>query len=263
MGLVLLFFSLILTHVVTSLYLLLLKFLLPNTTPIDLSYAANWLVSLSQALLTTLVGTLFSYQSQSNMMDVKLPWLVPYAWLALGYWLYDLVSLSLMATKATNKTVVGVGFVRTLCQHVVTVIRWWPGMVAHHVGVITFLWVAIIGSGRQRGDGMIAVSLLMELSSVFVAARSCLARLGLKDSKFYLVVSIFMVVSFFAVRVVLIPAVVVLYSWQEGMTLSQGLASMPSQCVIGTIMFYSLNCYWFYLMARGCVKVMSRPSKKE
>ena len=135
-------------------------------------------------------------------------------------------------------------------------------MVGHHIGVITFLWVAVLNTDRQRGDGMAAVSFIMEFSSVFVAARSALARLGFKNTSIYLWISICMVAAFLLGRIVLVPGVIYLYSMQQGMNMVQGVLSMPRQCVIGTIMFYGLNCYWFALMVKGCVKVLKKQKEK-
>ena len=128
-------------------------------------------------------------------------------------------------------------------------------MVAH-LGVIIFICMAIINTDTQRGDSMVAMAFIMEISSVFVAARSALARLGFKKTGFYLWISIFMVASFFLGRIVLLPCVIYLYSKQQGLTMVQGMLSMPRKCVVGTLLFYGLNCYWFFLMVRGCVKVL-------
>ena len=134
-------------------------------------------------------------------------------------------------------------------------------MVGHHLGVISFLCMAVTNTDRQRGDGMVVVSFLMEISSIFVAARSALARLEFKKTSLYLWISICMVGSFFLGRIVLVPGVIYLYSLQQGLTMVQGVQTMPKKCVIGTVMFYGLNCYWFALMVRGCIKVLQ--TKKE
>ena len=266
MGAMLLLVSLLLTQTTTYLTVLLITTQYPSTPTIDILYAANWLVSLVHALITMLVGVVLCYESGLVLMDVQLSLLYPYGWLSLGYWLYDLISLALLANKTSHPTVPakpGVSqVVRRAVHQVVTLIRWWPGMVGHHIGVITFLWVAVLNTDRQRGDGMVAVSFIMEFSSVFVAARSALARLGFKNTSIYLWISICMVAAFLLGRIVLVPGVIYLYSMQQGMNMVQGVLSMPRQCVIGTIMFYGLNCYWFALMVKGCVKVLKKQKEK-
>ena len=94
-------------------------------------------------------------------------------------------------------------------------VAWWPGIVAHHLGIILFMAVGVLSPTRAgQGDGLIIIGLLTELSSIFVAARGFLAKVGLRESKWYIGVSIAMVVSFFVARILLVPLVIVLYSRQ-------------------------------------------------
>lgn len=260
MGLLLLLLSLLLHHAITHLFVLVITKRFPTTPTMDILYAANWLVSLVQAMMTTLAGVVFCWQSDLVLMNTKLSLLYPYGWLSLGYWLYDLTTLAMLANKTTPVTDMTGRYrvVRRAAGQVVTLVRWWPGMVCHHAGVITFLWVAVINTSRQRGDGMIALSFIMELSSVFVAARSALARLGFKNTRLYLCISICMVAAFLLVRILLVPLVIYLYSMEQGLSMVQGMLTMPRQCVMGTVMFYGLNCYWFALMVRGSVKVFRK-----
>ena len=99
-------------------------------------------------------------------------------------------------------------------------VAWWPGIVAHHLGIILFMAVGVLSPTRAgQGDGLIIIGLLTEFSSIFVAARGFLARVGLRESKWYIGVSIAMVVSFFIARILLVPLVIVLYSRQVPMKL--------------------------------------------
>ena len=266
MGLLLLLLSLLLTHLLTQLTVHVITVKLPSTPTIDILYASNWLVSLVHALITTVVGLVLLHESDLVLMEVELPLLYPYGWLSLGYWLYDLVSLASLANKDSPQALPArlglTARVQRAGQQVGNLLRWWPGMVGHHLGVITFLWVAVLNTDRQRGDGMVAASFIMELSSVFVAARSALAKLGFKNTSLYLWMSVCMVATFLLARIVLLPGVIYLYSMQQGLTMLQGMLSMPRQCVIGTVMFYGLNCYWFSLMVRGCVRLVTGSRKK-
>ena len=67
-----------------------------------------------------------------------------------------------------------------------------------------------------------------------------------------------MVAAFLLVRILLVPLVIYLYSMEQGLSMVQGMLTMPRQCVMGTVMFYGLNCYWFALMVRGSVKVFRK-----
>ena len=46
----------------------------------------------------------------------------------------------------------------------VNLLRWWPAMVLHHLGIISFQLLAVLLTSRQRGDGLIAWAFLMEFS---------------------------------------------------------------------------------------------------
>ena len=260
MGPLLLGLSLLLSHLITQLIVHLITKKLPNTPTLDVLYAANWLVSLVHAVITTLVGVVMFMGCEMELMEVKVPLLYPYGWLSLGYWVYDLLSLAFLANKATLPNKQG-WILQEVSRQISNLVRWWPGMVGHHLGVITFLCMAVINTDRQRGDGMVVVALIMEISSVFVAARSALARLGFKKTSLYLWISICMVASFFLGRIVLIPGIILLYSKQQGLSLVQGILTMPKKCAVGTLMFYGLNCYWFGLMVKGSIKVLRKPKK--
>jgi hypothetical protein len=62
-------------------------------------------------------------------------------------------------------------FAFLLLKHVVNFVRWWPGIVFHHLAIATFLVMGILATNRVRGDSIVGYSLLMELSSIFVALR--------------------------------------------------------------------------------------------
>ena len=221
--------------------------------------------------------------------------LVPYGWFNLGYWLYDLLALFHLANfdktldreKDSNcndmldqyseqknreqncyKAPDHQSKLRALLSHLARVVvqsarrvmvfvTWWPGIVAHHLGIILFMAVGVLSPTRAgQGDGLITIGLLTELSSVFVAGRGLLARLGMRGGKWYLVVNICMLFTFFLARICLVPAVVILYSSQIGALPLQGFLSIPLKCQLGTLAFYLLNSYWFFLMLRGCLKAL-------
>ena len=61
---------------------------------------------------------------------------------------------------------------RGLITNIINFIQWWPGIVFHHIGILVFLSLGILYTSRVRGDGIVGFSLLMELSSIFVALRT-------------------------------------------------------------------------------------------
>lgn len=212
--------------------------------------AANWSVSFLQATLATLVGFSAVLYTRSDILHTQLSFLKPYAWFSIGYWFYDLVCLYVIVSMERKDTS------RGLITNIINFIQWWPGIVFHHIGILVFLSLGILYTSRVRGDGIVGFSLLMELSSIFVALRSLLAKLELKSTKLYLQVSIIMVITFFFSRIFLLPYVVHLYCSQSNLGLLEGINSLPILCKLGTFSFYSLNLYWFYLMLKGCVKAI-------
>ena len=125
-GLLLLLFSLLLHHAITHLFILVITKMFPTTPTMDILYAANWLVSLVQAVMTTLAGVVFCWQSDLVLMNTKLSLLYPYGWLSLGYWLYDLTTLAMLANKTTPVTDMTGRYrvVRRAAGQVVTLVRW-------------------------------------------------------------------------------------------------------------------------------------------
>ena len=217
----------------------------PLLPTIEVQYAANWVVSLLNAVLVTSVGVssyyfyryfscyFYRYFScyfcwpgvygcwvtglDSRAAQVWL--LTPYGWANLGYWLYDLGALFVMANQGQtvvgqtreaecchhvvdkndngnlassyvsdgkvilcerndsqignnkqnrtevndaltkepvnskeldeNSAMMSCGSVASLARQVVVFVRWWPGLVAHHLGVMAVLWWGILSTTRS------------------------------------------------------------------------------------------------------------------
>lgn len=217
------------------------------TTTQDLWTAANWLVSLFQAVYSTLMGSCILYQANGDLLDTPVSFLRLYAWFSLGYWTYDLVCLYLIVSSGQH-----------LFERLTKFVKWWPGIVFHHLGIIVFLFLGVIITSRTRGDGIIGCALLMELSSIFVALRSLLAKLNMKENRLYFLTSLSMVATFFLSRIFLLPFVIHIYCRQSGQSFVQGIKSLPRSCQLGTLSFYLLNLYWFGLMIRGCIKAFRK-----
>lgn len=263
-GVLLFLFSLIFhTSLLVSLYHV-LRAWTRSTQDKELWSAANWFVSALQATFATGVGLVGISRSGTDMLHIRLPFLRPFAWFSLGYWLYDLVCLFILVTgeqeleerrrRRKNHAAVQPPR-RSLPRSIVSFVCWWPGIVFHHLGIMAFLVIGILTTSRVQGDSIIGYSLLMELSSVFVALRSAIMKLSWKESRLYLVVSIIMLVTFFLCRILLMPVVIHLYCRQLGLGYLTAVLALPLKCKIGTSSFYALNLYWFSLMVKGAVKV--------
>jgi len=153
----------------------------PSQSQTDLEYASNWLVSLLQASIVAILGILGIWHTGLNLIDASIPFLIPFGWFNLGYWLYDLVALFHLSTGGSTKVGGLSSYILELPGRLVAFVRWWPGIVFHHLGILVLIYCGILGSGKKgHGDGVIAMGQVMELSSVFVAARSALAKLNMK-----------------------------------------------------------------------------------
>lgn len=124
------------------------------------------MVSILQAGLATLVGVAAVLSTNNDILDTRIPFLKPYAWFNLGYWIYDLVCLFVLVTRDEGEQGKG------LVANIVRFVQWWPGIVFHHVAIIVFLTMGILYTSRVRGDGIVGFALIMELSSIFVAFRN-------------------------------------------------------------------------------------------
>jgi len=230
----------------------------PSLPHIDVLYTANWCVSLIQAAGVALLGILGCWHTGFNIIDARIPFLIPFGWASLGYWIYDLLALFNITSPGSTKAGIK-SYMKELPRRIGAFIRWWPGIIFHHLGILILIYYGILGDGKRgHGDGVIAMGQMMELSSIFVAARSALAKLNLKASGAYLGVSIAMVISFFLVRIVLLPSIFILYGQQTNRSAIQAWFSIPIKCQLGTAAFFCLNLYWFMLMVRGSVKVFKK-----
>ena len=121
-------------------------------------------MSCLQAISATLIGCTAARYALSDVIYTRLFFLKPYAWFSLGYWTYDLVCLFLLVRNSWDRSH---GFMKDI----IAFVHWWPGIVFHHIGVCLFWIFGIISTSRVRGDGLIGLSLLLELSSIFFALR--------------------------------------------------------------------------------------------
>lgn len=153
--------------------------------------AANWSVSFLQATLATLVGFSAVLYTRSDILHTQLSFLKPYAWFSIGYWFYDLICLYVIVSMERKDTS------RGLITNIINFIQWWPGIVFHHIGILVFLSLGILYTSRVRGDGIVGFSLLMELSSIFVALRKGFLYLIYEIIKFCHYSSLLNIIYFF------------------------------------------------------------------
>jgi len=230
----------------------------PHKIQSDIGQASNWMVSIVQAVGAGILGVVVYQETGGKQMDVPCNLVRWYGWSSLGYWIYDTVCMYNIVTKDHQAKTDNLqeksqnSFLKNLLRFV----KWWPLLVAHHLVIITVVIPGILLQTRVRGDGIIGMSFLMEWSSIFVAWRSCLSRLGFKSSPMYRIVGVLMIIVFFLVRILLLPVAIYLCSAEADLNVIDLIKSLPNVCKIGTTAFYCLNLYWFSLMIIGLKKVI-------
>ncbi|KAI8116783.1 FAM57B-like [Lucilia cuprina] len=135
-----------------------------------------------------------------------------------------------------------------------------PVMMIHHifVGTVGFLVVTYIRGG---GHCIYSYMFMMEFSTPFVSLRSILSTLGMKESQPYIVNGLVMLGSFFVCRVLMWPYVMWRYSLEINATIWQAISGLPIGCIIGILILFLPQIYWFFLLIKGAIKVFFPPSK--
>uniref|UniRef100_A0A1A9W178 TLC domain-containing protein n=1 Tax=Glossina brevipalpis TaxID=37001 RepID=A0A1A9W178_9MUSC len=138
------------------------------------------------------------------------------------------------------------GFLKYVLTH--------PIMMIHHVfvGTVGFLVVTYIRGG---GHCIYSYMFMMEFSTPFVSLRSILSTLGLKETRIYIINGLIMLLSFFICRVLMWPYVMWRYSLEIELNVWQAICGLPMGCIIGILVLFLPQLYWFFLMFKGALKV--------
>uniref|UniRef100_A0A1B0A1X5 TLC domain-containing protein n=1 Tax=Glossina pallidipes TaxID=7398 RepID=A0A1B0A1X5_GLOPL len=138
------------------------------------------------------------------------------------------------------------GFLKYVLTH--------PIMMIHHVfvGTVGFLVVTYIRGG---GHCIYSYMFMMEFSTPFVSLRSILSTLGLKETRIYIINGLIMLLSFFICRVLMWPYVMWRYSLEIKLNIWQAIYGLPAGCIIGILVLFLPQLYWFFLMLKGALKV--------
>ena len=97
---------------------------------------------------------------------------------------------------------------------------------------------------------------MMEFSTPFVSLRSILSTLGMKESQPYIINGLVMLGSFFVCRVLMWPYVMWRYSVEINATIWQAITGLPIGCIIGILILFLPQIYWFFLLIKGAIKVI-------
>lgn len=144
------------------------------------------------------------------------------------------------------------GFLKYILTH--------PVMMIHHifVGTVGLMVVTFIRGG---GHCIYSYMFMMEFSTPFVSLRSILSTVGMKESQPYIINGLVMLGSFFVCRVLMWPYVMWRYSVEINTTFWQAMVGLPVGCIIGILILFLPQIYWFFLLIKGAIKVFFPPVK--
>lgn len=164
-----------------------------------------------------------------------------YAWFGAAYFLYDIWSMYVVHVAEVQTIQQNGDVVRVMHRDTGKFFDYLiknPIIVVHHVfiGGFGFLFITVSCNFQIEnlsiyfcflfsfqylrgglGDCFFGFIYLMEASTPFVSLRGVLSKLGLKDSRFYIVNGLIMLVVFFLCRVIMFPYVIYLYARSAGL----------------------------------------------
>jgi len=133
-------------------------------------------------------------------------------------------------------------------------------LVAHHLFLPFFIYPVFMGGLQSFGGGdcLVSAGFLLEASTPFVSLRKILAILNLKKSVWYIINGLIMTLVFFVCRVMFFPVVYYLYSQEHGASMFDTITKhVPPICSISMLVLFLPQLYWFGIMLRGGLKVIS------
>lgn len=219
----------------------------------------NKQVSAVQAIFSSITGmTICSYSCPKDIFRTSHYISEAYGWFGAAYFFYDIWSMYNVQQASLLSLKQGAGARKTLSflQYIVKN----PMIVAHHlfIGIVGFLAVTFL---KRNGDCFYGFIYLMEASTPFVSIRGILSKLGLKETKYYVINGFLMLGTFFLFRIFMFPAVMYLYAHSLDVNLLTAINSLSKGSMLFFLALFLPQIYWFYLMLKGATKVL-KPSKK-
>lgn len=135
-------------------------------------------------------------------------------------------------------------------------------MIFHHLFIGIWGFLVVVHLRRGLGDCVFSFYYLMEFSTPFVNLRAIFSMMGMKDTKVYLYNALIMFFSFFIVRVLLVPFIMLHYSNIINQSVYRAFVLLPLHCRLSILAIYLPQLYWFYIMAKGAYGLMNKQAKK-
>lgn len=208
-------------------------------------------VSGVQGVACAVVGLATVSACRHDVMGAKYPLALYYSSIGTAYFIYDLWAMYM--SHYPKKAYGGpVSFLVSYFQKNVL-------MILHHIAIIFVLFPSLVYYSSM-GDFFCGCFFCTELSTPFVNARVILSRLGLKNSKLYVVNGLVMLTVFAMCRVALFPLMYAAYLSQQTIAPShiQALLSVPLRCHLSCLVVLAPQIYWLSLMVKGALAVLRK-----
>ncbi|KAJ8916652.1 hypothetical protein NQ315_000297 [Exocentrus adspersus] len=228
----------------------------------DVFDISNKQVSAVQALFCGLTGfTSCRYSCKRDMLRTSHYISEAYAWFGAAYFFYDIWSMyKVYSAKVSAGYMNGDAKAGKVGRghKLVGYLRNNAVIVGHHlfIGGFGFLVITYLRGGL--GDCFFGFVYLMEASTPFVSLRGILSKMGMKESRLYVVNGLLMLVSFFVCRVAMFPYVIHMYAQAIGKDFISAVFTLPRGCLVSIAFLLLPQIYWFVLMLNGATKVLRK-----
>ncbi|KAG7170464.1 Ceramide synthase-like [Homarus americanus] len=193
------------------------------------------LVSGIQAVTSSVCGIIVVASCRHDVMWAVHPLAAWYAWVAGSYFVYDTVAMYQVHLSSLPK--VPERFVTRLSSY------------------LKRRTLLVLVYRRGVGDFFVGCFYCVELSGPFTNLRIILSRTGLKDSRWYTLNGIAMIVSFATCRVLAFPYMYLAYGAQYNIGIMDVIWKIPVHCNVGSLMVLLPQLHWLRLMVLGAVKM--------
>ncbi|XP_024920269.1 TLC domain containing 3Ba [Cynoglossus semilaevis] len=133
-------------------------------------------------------------------------------------------------------------------------------LVLHHIFMVGVCCPASLLWRQGTGDYFQGVLFLAELSTPSVCLSKVLIQFNKQKSLLHKVNGLVLMVTFFCCRVLLFPYLYYSYSRYVSVSLLTVPLLVPWQCNLGAAVLWSLQLYWFSLILRGALRLLTTAS---
>ncbi|KAK3606566.1 hypothetical protein CHS0354_041530 [Potamilus streckersoni] len=217
----------------------------------DISKISELSVSSIQAILSSVAGAAIVRKCQHDIMKDS-HWLTnAYASFGISYFIYDIWAMYVVASFLDTKILTIPAKWSRFWYYVRTNIP----MMLHHTVLPCIIYPVIMFWRKGQGDFFVGVFYMIEMAIPFIAIRTILAQLKMKDNPFYIVVGLLMIAAFFICRVLVFPFLYWQYSLYASIPFLEVPFRIPVKCNLGCFSILIFQIYWLVLMIRGAFRV--------